>query len=396
MKRTDTITKIAMLLLFVGMLAYMGVYVSRAVQNPLRTSPAVMSSVRFSAEADGIVVREEKVLSDSHSYRSLSVQDGRRVAAGVTLATAYDSEIALERANRMRELELEISLDEAVLAGKQSAEDLLSYNTAVRTAILDLAKDIARHDLAETDRHSLNLSSLVFEDAAASVTQEGLDALKQELQVLQNSSTSDTVSLNSEESGLFSTVLDGYEDLDPDDLAGLSPEGLRALMGGRLEVAAGAYGKLITSFNWYFAAVMNEADAQNFGEGGSASLEFGRYYSAPLEAYVLTVGEPDGAGKCVVVFSLDRAMADTLAMRLVSAEVVFRELKGIRVPYEAVHTDGGQAFVYTVTGLVCERKDIEIVCDTGEYYLAQTGGELRIGNDIILGGRDLYDGKILD
>jgi putative membrane fusion protein len=236
----------------------------------------------------------------------------------------------------------------------------------------------------------------VFEDAAASVTQEGLEALKQELEVLENSSTADTVSLTSEVSGLFSTVLDGYESLGPDDLQGLSPDGLRALMGEQKEVAAGAYGKLITAYNWYFAAIMNVSDAQNFSDGGSASLEFGRYYSAALTAEVLSVGEPDEDGKCVVVFSLDRAMADTLAMRLVSAEVVFQELQGIRVPYEAVHTEEGQAFVYTVTGLVCERKDIEIVCDTGEYYLAQTGGELRIGNDIILGGRDLYDGKILD
>ncbi len=74
----------------------------------------------------------------------------------------------------------------------------------------------------------------MFEDAAASVTQEGLDALKQELQVLQNTSTSDTVSLNSGgERAVFPPCWTAMRILDPDDLAGLSPEGLRALMGGR-------------------------------------------------------------------------------------------------------------------------------------------------------------------
>jgi hypothetical protein len=45
---------------------------------------------------------------------------------------------------------------------------------------------------------------------------------------------------------------------------------------------------------------------------------------------------------------------------------------------------------------VAERKDISILCDTGEYYIAAAGGALRAGNDIILGGKDIYDGKGLE
>jgi len=260
---------------------------------------------------------------------------------------------------------------------------------------MNLAADIASHNLNELDRHCLSLRSLLFSDAQTDVTQEGLNVLKRELEVLRNSSTSDTETLTSAESGLFSTVLDGYEHLKRKDLENLTPDGLRELINSRQDTAAGAYGKLVTGFQWYFAAVMDHGDAQNLSRGDSASLEFGRYYSTALDATVVSVGFPDENNQCAVVFRCSSAMADTLAMRQVTAEVVFEELHGIRVPYEAMHAEDGQAFVYTVTGFVAERKDISILCDTGEYYLAATGGALRAGNDIILGGKDIYDGKVL-
>lgn len=395
MKRTDTVIKIAIALLFAAMLAYMGVYVLRALRDPLQTALAVETTIRRSGHAAGIVVREEQVLVNHRRHYSLVAEDGKKVAAGTVLAVAYDSALALERAGRMRELELEIALGEAVLRGRQNTEDLLSYDTAVRAAVMDLAADIASHNFSELDRHCLSLRSLLFSDAQTDVTPEGLDALRRELEVLRNSSTSDTVSLASAQSGLFSTVVDGYEHLKRADLEGLTPDGLRGLIGSRREAAGGAYGKLVTGFQWYFAAVMDHGDAQNLSRGDSASLEFGRYFSKALDATVVSVGFPDGNNQCVVVFSCGSAMADTLAIRQVTAEVVFEELHGICVPYEAVHAEDGQAFVYTVTGFVAERKDISILCDTGEYYLAAAGGALRAGNDIILGGKDIYDGKVL-
>jgi hypothetical protein len=395
MKRTDTVIKIAISLLFVAMLAYMGVYVLRALQNPLQTSLAVETSMRRSGYATGIVVREEQVLVNHRKHCSLAAEDGKKVAAGAVLAMAYDSALALERASRMRELELEIALGEAVLRGRENTDDLLSYDTAVRAAVLDFAADIASHNLNELDRHCLSLRSLLFSDAKTDVTQEGLNDLKRELEGLRNSSTSDTESLTSADSGLFSTVIDGYEYLRRSDLENLTPEGLRGLIGSRQDTASGVYGKLVTGFQWYFAAVMDFGDAQNLSRGESASLEFGRYYSTALDATVVSVGFPDKNNQCVAVFSCSSAMADTLAMRQVTAEVVFEELHGIRVPYEAVHAEDGQAFVYTVTGFVAERKDISILCDTGEYYLAAAGGALRAGNDIIVGGKDIYDGKVL-
>ena len=66
---------------------------------------------------------------------------------------------------------------------------------------------------------------------------------------------------------------------------------------------------------------------------------------------------------CVVymVFACNNALADTLAMRKATADVVYSEHTGLRVPLKAVHMDDdGQTFVYVVTAAQLEKKTIEI------------------------------------
>ena len=395
MKRSDTVIKIVSALLFLAVLAYMGVYIFEAMRDPLYTTLAVETEVRRTGAASGIVVREEYALTNRRTYCSIAARDGSRVAVGSVLAIAYDSEVALQRANRTRELQLEIEFAESTLRGHGVPEDPSDYDAAIRAAVRALSVDVARHELGLIDVRSLNLRSLLFESSAVAVSQTELDAMRRELMSLQNSSTADTLILTAETSGLFSSLLDGYEHLAPADLAGLDTESLRALMRDRREPASAAYGKLITAYEWYYCALVNAETAAQLVTGTHYALEFGRHYGRSLDMKLVSLSAADVGGQCAAVFSCTRAMADTLAMRAISAEIALEEFSGLRVPYEAVHVEEGQACVYTVTGLVAERKAINIIMDTGEFFLVEPDA-LRAGNDIIVGGQDLYDGKVLD
>ena len=78
--------------------------------------------------------------------------------------------------------------------------------------------------------------------------------------------------------------------------------------------------------------------------------------------------EPDVSGEVAVVFACNNALADTLAMRKATADVVYSEHTGLRVPLKAVHMDDdGQTFVYA----------------------------LRAGNDIVVSGKGLSDGRVI-
>lgn len=402
MERSDTLTKVISALLFIAMLAYLGVYLIRSINDPVQTAPAVYTTVTDSASASGLVVRDEFIITSDDTHVDCSVGDGQRVAAGAVLAESYSSETALERANRVRELELEISRLKSVLPGLATSYDLSVRDSAIRSSVLDLTKAVTMHDLSELDSCCISIRALVCRDSTGSSSSSDLLAMEQELSSLRHSSTSDTSSITAERSGVFSSVVDGFEYLTPDIIKGCSPEQLRSLIRSSPEPESGAVGKIVTSYSWYYAAVVSAEDAECLTEGASASLKFGRFYDSIIPARVESIS-PVMGGECSVVFSCSQALADTLAMRQVSAEIVFDEYSGIRVPSEAMNfetADDGteRAFVYTLTGIQAEKKFVEIVYTAEDFYLVSSTGAdaLREGNEIIFGSDDIFDGKVLD
>lgn len=139
-------------------------------------------------------------------------------------------------------------------------------------------------------------------------------------------------------------------------LENLTPDGVDALERTTPATPANAIGKLVTAKKWYFASVMNKADADRLNLNGSATLDFPQHYTGTVSATVMSKSEPDDSGKVAVVFACNAALSDTLAMRKTTADVVYSEHTGLRVPLKAVHMDDdGQAFVYVVTAAQLEK-----------------------------------------
>lgn len=400
MKRTDKLTNFIAILLFLAFAVYAAAYAVHALRDTTVTAEAVTAELSLGGVANGIVVREETVLTSTEQYIDVTARDGTRVAAGAPLATAMHSQQGLERASRMHALELEIQRISAALRELDSAEDLTARDESLRTSVSGITAAIARHELSGLDSSALNLRSLLFPGSGTGATQTELRALEQELESLRSSSDSDTTALTAEYSGIFSTLLDGYEGLSPAALSGLEPAGLTSLIAEAQPIPAGAYGKIVRSYQWYFAAVMSEEDAKNLSVDRTAKLNFGRYYGADVFARVLSISRPQD-GSVAVTFRCDTALADTLAMRCVSANVVFEEYSGIRVPAAALRTDPetGDSFVWTITAMQLERKDVDILYAGEDYAIVSRSAAadaLREGNTVVVSGDDLYEGKVME
>ena len=400
MKRTDRLSNFIALLLFLAFAIYAGAYAIRSLRDTTVTAEAVAADVTLGGPASGIVIREETVLTSAEKYIDVTARDGTKLAAGATLATAMRSEAGLERANRIHELELEVARMSAALDELDSAADLTTRDESLRTVVQKLSGAVARHDLSALDSDSLNLRSLLFSNAAAGVSKAELRTLQRELDSLRGSSSSDAVVLTTERSGVFSTLVDGYEALTPAELDALTPDGLETLTSYTPDKPAGAYGKLVTSYRWYFAAAMSAADAEHLTVGKTATLNFGRYYGADISARVLSISEP-ADGNVAVVFRCDTALADTLAMRCVPANVVFATYSGIRVPAQAVQTDKktGDTYVWCITAMQLERKDVTVLYADDDFAViaeSNAADALRDGNTGVVSGKDLYEGKIME
>ena len=389
MKKTNTFTNIAMFVLFAAMAVYLGVYLFRSTQQSYSTAPAVLVTVSEGGQASGIVVREEQIIASDKEFLSLSVDDGKQVARDGEIAIGVDSKAALDSASRARELKKEIAYVSSLLSRAGSASGASELDSSVHSAILQLNAAVSAGSASELDDICMDLSSLLFGASTGTVSQSDLDALNAELHQLEKAGVG---------RGSISTV-DGYEALSPAALENLTPDGVAALEHTSPSTPANTIGKLVTAKKWYFAAVMSKADADRLNLGGSATLDFPQHYSGTVSATVFSKSEPDGSGEVAVVFACNNALADTLAMRKATADVVYSEHTGLRVPLKAVHMDDdGQTFVYVVTAAQLEKKPIEIIYQTDSYCLVAQSTDsnaLRAGNDIVVSGKGLSDGRVI-
>jgi len=399
MNRTDTFTKIVAVLLFLAFFAYAISHFNASLSSRVTTADAVRSTVTSSAVASGIIVRDETVLESDELYIDISGADGRRVAAGQTVALAMSSETGLARAERIRELELETARLSAVLGSISPSTDITSRDTNIRDLVLTLTGSVARRNLDNIDSVTLNLASLVFTNRETDVTHLELEALEAELESLKGSSSADTNAIGAPQSGLFSKTVDGYEHLTISDLENLTPSRLEAIIDSRQPPPDGSFGKIVSGFNWYFAAVMSSPHAEALTLGQQVELDFGRYYSSGISATVHSFGLSE-TDECVVVFVLNTAMAETLSMRAVSADVLFETYDGIRIPTHSIRLDAetSEAYVYVVTAMRLERKNITVLFyDEAYAIIKREAGEnaLREGNTVVVSGNDLSEGMVL-
>ena len=84
---------------------------------------------------------------------------------------------------------------------------------------------------------------------------------------------SGATAITAEESGLFSSYVDGYENLlNPDKLEGLSPKDLAAFSQLTPETEANTLGKLVTDSVWYYAVTVSGDTVSLFETGDSVDV----------------------------------------------------------------------------------------------------------------------------
>ena len=337
MKKTDTLIRISSLLAFIAMAAYLTVYIVGRAINPVQTSLTVTATMSDAAPMSGLVIRDELVIRSDEQYIDVTCADGAKVAGGQTVAVAYSSEEALERASRMHVLSQEIDDVTAALDSTATATGAGDREQSIYSAIIRLSSCLRGVDLAELDSRSNALASALFPtNVGGDASEEYLRQLKDEYSELQTSAEGDTENITVDESGTFSTLVDGYEGVGPDYLRNFSPSELAELIAADRVVDTASIGKLITSYDWYYAAVVPWDDSKDLLEGDWVKLSFGRYFSGELDAQVERLGRAEH-GQQLVLFRLNRGQSEMLAVRAVTAELIYEEYTGLRVPIRGLY-----------------------------------------------------------
>lgn len=420
MKPGTKIVRLVMLAFFLTALAYFGVYTYHVLFRGVETASLYSYSAEDTIETTGHMVREEQTLQGSDALQEIVPAEGETVAAGDALSIIYEDQTAFERHQEIKALESRLESLQYILSHSADAADSATLNSSIINSVVELHRLTANGDLSALSGQSQELKTLMFRrdytyNGSAALSKETAK-LQKRIEKLVKKNRSHTEVVKSPASGTFSSMVDGYESvLTPEHIVDLTPARLKGLMEQQAPVTEGtSLGKLVTGPTWYFVTVLSEANAQRLKLGDQLTLRFNGL-TRTVRMRVDSLSQPTEKGEVCVVFSSNQYLALTTQLREQTADIIFGSVSGFRVDKSAVHVqnESGEVGVYRVYGAQAQWVPIEILWDEGEYYLIrqrpQTGEDgkpleesqldsarkLREGTEIVVKGRELYDGKVI-
>ena len=420
MKQGKSVITFAMAAIAVALVIYFGFYVAKVFSEPYTTALAYTYTSNDSAEAVGILVRQETVLPAQTGIVDVTRSEGEKVGVGQSVAQVYrDSQAQTNQAD------LEALADQIQLleyssdGGGVDSAAKLDENILQAVTALHAASGVGDYNQLEDQVRTLKSTVLkrgyVYGNGlGAEELSQKLNDLKSQYAALKQQTSSSTSSVRAPQSGVFSTLVDGYETaVTPQTVFQLTPSSLSALLAGQGKEAGGGVGKLITATRWYFAAALPVSVAERLKEGSTATLRFSGDFDQDIDMRVDQVGQAEG-DKSVVVFSTDRYLSQTTLLRQQTAELIFNSWSGLRIPKQALrmekstYTDketgqevqNNRLGVYALLGGRAEFKTVEVVTEGDDYYVVRSTTDesdaLRAGDEVIVRATELYDGQLLE
>ena len=323
-------------LVFLAMAAYLGIYLVQGMTDPVQTALAVTATMSDASIMSGLAVRDELVLRGDAEYIDVVVEEGEKISVGQTVAVVYSDQDALRRAEKLESIGQEIESVKAALSGAQDNYSVGDRDESIMEALLGVSMSLRSDGMRAIDTRQSTLASFIFRKEVSDATEGYLLELESSYRDILSTAAGDTKDITATQSGTFTALVDGYEGVSPEYVEGLTPSELREIIAADREEDANAIGKLITSYNWYYAAIVSREDASRLEKGQTVHLSFGRYYSDYIAAKVVSIGKVEDNER-IVVFSMDRALTDMMAIRAVSAELIYSEYTGIRVPVRGLY-----------------------------------------------------------
>lgn len=418
-KQDRAVIKLVMWLFFAGIIAYFALYAFHVLFRSYETAALYSYSAEDLIQANGYLFREEVVLEDSTALEEVIPGEGEMVGVGDTLAVRYADQKALERSVELSELERRLESLEYILSHASDGSDNATLNQSIVDALTQLRQMGESGELSELGEVSSRLKNLMFRrdytyNGSSALSKE-IKEVSKEIKELKKKNKNSTEEIRARESGVFSGIVDGYENiLTPDKTAHLSVSDLRELVRAPEEVGREPLGKLITGSRWYCAAEVAASDAQKLYEGGTATVRFSGYdWQLPMRVESISKEE---MGVVCVVLSSDRYLSSLTGLRSQPIDIIFNTTTGYRVDKRAIYVNAetGRTGVYRHYGTRAAWVNVDLLWEGEDYYLVrqspeydeegnevslttlQKAKQLRAGAEIIVAGRELYDGKVIE
>ncbi|MBQ8783823.1 MAG: hypothetical protein IJZ57_08650 [Clostridia bacterium] len=399
-------TKIVAIILSVMVIAYMTYNAFAYTYSPVTTERLTeQTSIEQTFEFKGFVLRDETAIDSASGGTAISLAiDGTRVAKGdciaISCANNDDAAVYTRLEAAREEYDRLVNLNNQNGVNELSSEKL---NDEIQSAYSDILDKIFSNDFS-----SLSQSVELFNNKSATkqILSEGsidlsdtITALKEEIESLEAKNVKYT-EIEAPASGYYINNLDGYEaTLNYAEAEKLTAEQIEKAVEAEPSKTASDSGKLVSSYLWYLAGVVDTKYTKSFPVGKNITVNFP---DDGLSNIQMKVESAEAAGGKLKVLLSSTLMNEELAnMRIETVEIVEQAYDGYKIPSKAIRFDEeNNSGVYVLRGKIISFIEVEILYTDEDYVIVSAskskGKGLTLYDDVITKGRDLYDGKVIN
>lgn len=379
-----------------------------ATNVDVETITAVNSTVYESIDTKALVIRDEKVINtNANGVTVAGAEDGEKVKQGGIVAMTFSSEENAKEYSTLEDLhaELDYYIDlESKSAGvatdiatvdRDIQDDVNEYIRTVNSNSFDNLSDCANDLNDKLTRRQMIIGETVDFSAVKS-------ELENQINNINTTACQPTAYVKSEESGVFSSYTDGLETaFDYNKVTDLDVNTLNSYIeqASQPSQSSNSFGKLITSYKWYFCAVVDADDVQKINNGGVLNVTL-KDSDKIIECTVESGADVQpGDSQTVLILSSSQLDSEISSMRLEDIEIRYNEHTGFKIPSSAIHIDeDGNKCVYALVANQVAERTGNIIYSTKDYVIFESGSSeensIRYYDQIITKGKDLYDGKV--
>ena len=366
------------------------------------------SSVDDYITIEGIALRDEMLLVCDDDYESIryNYSDGARIARGSSYAT-YNQE-GLSDAQNQRLSYLNKKLDRLSETIRKSTQyDILTVEQSIKDSIITFLNGEYNNEFSSLSDGFEVVQSFfdqkLLQQEGTSYINDVINSLKDEISQIYSESGSSEKNLYSRSAGYFYSKVDGYEYLNMKDYEEPTVSSYDTLtMMPQSSLSENAVGKIQHYSYWAFIAKIPTEYVSDLYVGKNVSLEFStdKVGTIRINTSVEYISRAQD-GMNAVRFRCSTLTSDLFELRKEKPHMILKTYNGLRVNNEALRVVNGETGVYVLSAQRILFKPVEIIYVSDEFSLvaakSNTGDRvLKAKDEIIIGGKDLFDGKIVN
>lgn len=426
------VRKIIMTLITLLVIAYVVYVICSASFTQIKTETAKMRTVSDSISTSGYFIRDEKLIKyDGGGVVSYIVGDGEKIFKNQAVANVFSSS---DDANAKQEIE-KLNAQITALEQLEKTADTITVtpdeiDKNISSLLVQASMNVSNGDytLADDNFNDVlyNLNERQLVTGKLDSFSEKINELKSQVKTLEKSSSGSKKSktIKSSSSGYFVSTTDGYEGIySSKDIENIFPKDLESGKIKPSEVAEDIVGKTIESVYWYIACHVTAEQALQIKNANRLTIDLPLASNSTIDVTLVSLNQETKTSDAVAILRGDYMTEEMASIRNENISLNLKTYTGIYIPKKAVHEckltktekdDSGKETtvtetvkgVYVETGGTLNFKQIVPIYSGEDYIICKESPEedeifsddvrvLKVYDDVVVEGADLYDGKLV-